>query len=403
MRGAQSLVNKPLFFRDEGEMGDVLEQARNLSVKIEELTNDVEMQSQNIDDLKEDLEESINKEGINKRIGNKILETKKSVADFMKDWRKNKSVLGDKEDELKLEQQKLLSAKEKIVQTRTDLTDEESGHLSSEIDKLNQLSSRIEEKLEKIESTKAAIDRIFEDNESEIKDKVMSFDDTEFMYTNYLNLIKSKIFTENIRNPLYDEEYSEQDLNLKETDHSFTLKAQKGIFKKKSQFNVDFRFLMPHPEEGFYYKKIGIEHGDLITDFLSSNDFKSFSALVLVSSTGWTDAIKSRVKSVNSTNQSILLVDLFERVIFTNNNEVSKNVIDLFTPISLEEETQKVIELLNREINLGTGQFRADKVSKKYELSRKLVLNAFEKMQKSGLGDLIKTEEGAKDIIFLTR
>ena len=397
------MVNKPLFFRDEGEMGDVLEQARDLSVKIEELTNDVELQSQNLDDFKEELEESINKEGINKRIGNKILKTKKSVTDFMKDWRKNKSVLGDKEDELKFEQQKLLSAKEEIVQTRTDLTDEESGPISSEIDKLNQLSSKIEEKLEKIESTKAAIDRIFEDNESEIKDKVMSFDDTEFMYINYLNLVKSKIFAENIRNPLYDEEYSEQDLNLKETDHSFTLKAQKGIFKNKSRFNVDFRFLMPHVEEGFYYKKIGIEHGDLITDFLSSNNFKSFSALVLVSPTGWTDVIKSRVKSVNSTNQYILLVDLFERVIFTNNTEASKNIIDLFTPVSLEEETQKVIELLNSEINNGTGQFRADKVSNKYKLSRKLVLNAFERMQKSGLGDLINTEEGAKDIIFLPR
>ena len=384
-------------------MGDVLEQAKNLSVKIEDLTNDVNLQSQNLDEFKEDLEESINKEGINKRIGNKILNTKKSVADFMKDWRKNKSVLNDKEDDLKFEQQKLLSAKEGIVQMRSDLTDEESGHLSSEIDKLNQLSSRIEEKLEKIESTKAAIDRIFEENESEIKDKVMSFDDTEFMYTNYLNLVKSKIFTENIRNPLYDEEYSEQDLNLKETDHSFTLKAQKGLFKNKSQFNVDFRFMMPHAEEGFYYRKIGIEHGDLITDFLSSNDFKSFSALVLVSPTGWTDAIKSRVKSVNSTNQSILLVDLLERVIFTNNTEVSKDVIDLFTPISLEEETQKVIELLNSEINHGMGQFRADKVSKKYKLSRKLVPSAFERMQKSGLGDLIKTEEGAKDIIFLPR
>lgn len=397
------MVNKPLFFRDEGEMGDVLEQARDLSVKIEELTNDVGLQSQNLDEFKEDLEESINKEGINKRIGNKILKTKKSVADFMKDWRKNKSVLDDKEDDLKFEQQKLLSAKEEIVQTRSDLTDEESGHLSSEMDKLNQLSSQIEEKLEKIESTKAAIDRIFEENGSEIKDKVMSFDDTEFMYTNYLNLVKSKIFTENIRNPLYDEEYSEQDLNLKETDHRFTLKAQKGIFKNKSQFNVDFRFLMPHAEEGFYYRKIGIEHGDLITDFLSSNDFKSFSVLALVSPTGWTDAIKSRVKSVSSTNQSILLVDLFERVIFTNNNEASKNVIDLFTPVSLEEETQKVIELLNSEINNGTGQFRADKVSKKYKLSRKLVLSAFERMQKFGLGDLINTEEGAKDIIFLTR
>ena len=397
------MVNKPLFFRDEGEMGDVLEQARDLSVKIEELTNDVELQFQNLDEFKEDLEESINREGINKRIGNKILKTKKSVTDFMKDWRKNKSVLGDKEDELKFEQQKLLSAKEEIVQTRTDLTDEESAPLSSEIDKLNQLSSKIEEKLEKIESTKAAIDRIFEDNESEIKDKVMSFDDTEFMYINYLNLVKSKIFAENIRNPLYDEEYSEQDLNLKETDHSFTLKAQKGIFKNKSQFNVDFRFLLPHAEEGFYHRKIGIEHGDLITDFLSSNNFKSFSALVLVSPTGWTDAIKSRVKSVNSTNQYILLVDLFERVIFTNNTEASKNIIDLFTPVSLEEETQKVIELLNSEINNGTGQFRADKVSNKYKLSRKLVLNAFERMQKSGLGDLINTEEGAKDIIFLPR
>lgn len=397
------MVNKPLFFRDEGEMGDVLEQARDLSVKIEELTNDVDLQSQNLNDFKEELEESINKESINKRIGNKILKTKKSVTGFMKDWRKNKSVLGDKEDELKFEQQKLLSAKEEIVETRTDITDEESDPISSEIDKLNQLSSKIEEKLEKIEFTKAAIDRIFEDNECEIKDKVMSFDDTEFMYINYLNLVKSKIFAENIRNPLYDEEYSEQDLNLKETDHSFTLKAQKGIFKNKSQFNVDFRFLMPHAEEGFYYRKIGIEHGDLITDFLSSNNFKSFSALVLVSPTGWTDAIKSRVKSVNSTNQYILLVDLFEREIFTNNTEASKNIIDLFTPVSLEEETQKVIELLNGEINNGTGQFRADKVSNKFKLSRKLVLNAFERMQKFGLGDLINTEEGAKDIIFLPR
>ena len=122
---------------------------------------------------------------------------------------------------------------------------------------------------------------------------------------------------------------------MKDSDHRFTIHVRRGIFKNKTQFNIDVMFLFPDNEKGFYYKKIGLEHIGLITDFISSNDFKSFSVLGLVSPTGWNDEIKNRVKSVSSNNQLILLLDVSEREIITNNNEASKTLIELFSPISL--------------------------------------------------------------------
>lgn len=394
----------PLFFRDEGEMGNVLDQAKNLSVEIEKIHDDVEFQSKKVDEFKEELEEAITKETINNRIGKKIRDTKNNFSAFVTDWKEKRSTLVKSESELMLQHQHILSEKEEMgLKQPEPTTGEVNNEISSELKRLNKLSAEITQKLDKIESTKETIDKIIANNGDEIKENVLSLDDAEFFGYNYFNLIKSRLLSDKTFDPTSGDKYLKDDFKLEDFDHSFVARVKKSVFEKNSPFTIDVRLLIPVNEGGYIYKKAGVEYNGLIMDFINSDDFESFNFLVLVSPTGWSEKVISRMNLVSSKNQSIVIVDLLERRIYTNNNEASEQIADLFSPISLNEETQKLVEILNSEINDGTMQFRADKMSAKYKVSRKVVVNAFKTMEKSGNGEIIDTDEGAKDIIFFTR
>ncbi|MFQ6056629.1 MAG: hypothetical protein ACE5J3_11685, partial [Methanosarcinales archaeon] len=114
--------------------------------------------------------------------------------------------------------------------------------------------------------------------------------------------------------------------------------------------------------------------------------------------------IIEKVKNISDRNNSVYLVDLFERKIFYNEiDKKTKTFAEWFAPISLTEEILELITKLKQNLENGELQFRADKVANRYQIPRKVVVGAFREMEDSGIGEIIDTTEGAKDLIFFVR
>ncbi len=68
----EAMEKKPLFFRDTGEMGDVLSQAKGLAKKVQLLNKHLDTQIKEINELKEQVEEENYSQMILKSLGKKI-------------------------------------------------------------------------------------------------------------------------------------------------------------------------------------------------------------------------------------------------------------------------------------------------------------------------------------------
>lgn len=402
------MAKTPLFFRDQGEMGDVLAEARGLVSELKTLKKNASLEKKAIEDYKEKIEETRYLQSIKERLGKKVEGVKNLFAKATKEWLDYREKLKKREKELKMQQEELLRHKKEIeskLESRlAKLESEQKESLNKELQNLSELSNQVNYQLIEINTTKNAIEEILKEDEEIIKEKLLSKEDVQFMQLNYFNLIKERLASNGVTNPLTGQSYSSKDWNITLEKNALNASIVEGLISKKIPICFDIRILVSESKEGFIYKKIGMEITDIVTDFINASTHGLFHSLVLVSPTGWTEGIIEKVKNISDMNNSVYLVDLFERQIFYNEiDKKTKTFAEWFAPISLTEEILELITKLKQNIENGELQFRADKVANRYQIPRKVVVGAFREMEESGIGEIIDTTEGAKDLIFFVR
>lgn len=395
-----------MFFRDEGEIGDVINKAKMLFEETRVLEKDVQSQKVLIAKYREHVLGVVSRQNIKNLIGEEIEDLGGVFAGMVSEWREKKKQLEKKEKEIALQQQAILEREAKIESQMKEFEVEQKDRMSEELQKVSQLSENVMGQLDEVEKIKNIIDNILAEDEETISDSLLSKEDVEFLRLNYSSLMRSRLTSRGVVNPLTREEYNSGSWELDETDEEITAEITRGRIKKRVSVGFKIKFLVPADEEGFIYQKAGKDTSDVISGFVQvDKDGKnSFGALVLVSPTGWSEWIIDKVTNIRNINKSVYLVDLNERKVFFNDGDKkTKLFVEWFVPVSMEEEIRDVVAKLEKEIEGGKLQFRADKVALQYQVPRKIVMEAFKEIVGDLKGDIILPEEGAKDVIFLVK
>jgi len=393
-----------MFFRDEGEMGDVLSEAKRLLEETRVLEENIQSQRESIDEYREHVEDVRYKQAIKELIGEAVEDFKGVVAGMVNEWNEKKNQLEKREEEIAVQQQTILEAEKKIESRINEFEIEQRERTNEELKSISEISENVKEQLDEIEKTKNAIDNILTEDAETMRDRLLSKEDVEFLRLNYFSLVQSRLAGKGVVNPLTAEEYGRKDWKIDVEKEGIIAKITRGVIREHISVGFDIKFIIPEDEEGFIYRKIGKEVSEVITGFIQSGDGdkNSFSALTLVSPTGWSEWVIDKVENIRNMNSSVYLVDLSEREVFFNDgNKKTKLFEEWFIPVSTEEEIEDMIAKLEEEIGGGVLQFRADKVASKYKVPRKIVVSAFREMVEEEKGEIISLEEGAKDILLV--
>lgn len=395
-----------MFFRDEGEMGDVLDEAESLLEETRVLKEKVQAQIISIVEHYRYLENVVSSQTIKKMVGEEIGGIKDEFTEMVKEWDEKKDQLKKKEEEITRQQQLIQERETKIECQMENFEIKQKERISKELHKVSQLSTNVEEQLSEVERIKNIIDNILSEDGESIEDKLFSKEDVEFLRLNYFSLMRSRLTSRGVVNPLTKEEYNKSAWEIDIANKEINARIIRGMIKKRASVGFNIKFIVPEDEEGFIYRKIGKDVSDVITGFLQPNEDgkNSFNALVLISPTGWSEWIIDKVINIRNINKCVYLVDLCERNIFFNNSDTkTKLFVKWFLPVSLEEEIESMVENLEEDIKNGVLQFRVDKIALQYKIPRKIVISAFKEIVNNGKGEFILPDEGAKDVILVVR
>jgi len=84
-------MNKePMFFRDEGEMGDVLDEAKRLLEETRALEENVQSEIESVDDYRAQVEDVRYRQAIKELVGEAVEDVKGTVAGIANDWNAKK-------------------------------------------------------------------------------------------------------------------------------------------------------------------------------------------------------------------------------------------------------------------------------------------------------------------------
>jgi len=390
------------FFRGEGEIGDVISQAKNLLAESEGLSLDLQKLSETTVEFATLVEEAKYKIGIRERLGQNVDAFKKKIGDLTATWKETrKAELTKKEAEI-LERADALERERADFEGRMEGVEEEQRQkLSSELESLRVVQEQVQSELGELSATKATIEDILSESEDEVRDKTLSVEEVEFLKVNYFNLVHSRI-KQGLKSPITGEHHY-GNWEMKEGDGRLSATIKTGV-KRRVAIRFDLRFIPSEDVDGFIYKKIGLDSLEEITGYLADKkDKDAYHALILVSPTGWTNGVSQRAAALFDNQTSVYLVDLMGRTItFNNGDKKTAEMQEWFSPVSLEEEVNEVKARLQKEAaEERTSQFRADKVVSQYGVPRKIVVATFKAMEKEGSGSIIDRSEGAKDLIFL--
>jgi len=398
------MEKKPLFFKDAGEMGDVLSQAKGLARKVQLLNKHIDTQIEEINELKEQVEEESYSQVVKESLGKRIDNTKNKLSSIISNWRGKKDLVEQKKEELQAEQVEILSQKQEIEKKQDEVNPEQKEIVEKELQNISRLEEEVSEKLVKLEKTQAAIDDILNENREKIRENLLTNEEVEFIKLKYFSLIRSRLSTKGIISPVSSNSYNEKDWKLTLMENEIVAKTMRGILKNRPDVYFNIIYSVPVDLEGYVYKKKGMEVTDAIKKFVNSADGESYNALVFACPTGWNDEIKSHIETMSHSSVSVYLVDLSEKqMIFNRNDEKTMNLAEWFAPMSMDDEVNDLVEKLKLDIKNGDIQFRADKVVEKYKVPRKTVISAFHKIVEAKNAELIDRSEGAKDIILLMR
>lgn len=398
-----------MFFRDEGEMGDVLGEAKRLLEETKVLEGDIHSQRELVEEYREHIEDVRCRHAIKELIGEAVEDFKSIVDGMVSEWNMKKNQLEKREEEIAMHQRMILEAEKKIESRINEFEIEQRGRANEELKSIAEITENVKEQLAEIEKTKKAIDNILTEDAEAIRDRVLSKEDVEFLRLNYFSLVQSRLASKGVVNPLSGEEYGRGDWKIEVEQGGIIARITRGIIREHISVGFDIKFIIPEDEEGFIYRKAGKEVFSVITEFIQAGegdkgDKNSFNALTLVSPTGWSEWIIEKVENIWSMNKSVYLVDLSKRKVFFNDGDKkTKMFVEWFVPVSMEEEIKNMVAKLEGEIEGGVLQFRADKVASKYQVPRKIVVGAFRAMVEEGKGEIISPEEGAKDVLFVVR
>lgn len=399
------MEKKPLFFRDEGEMGDVLSQARGIAKKVQIINKDLDARIKETDDLKEQVEEDSYGRVIRESLGKKVESAKSGISSIISRWKDSRNRAEKEKQELKEQQVQIKAQLEELEKKKSEVSAQQKENLSQEIQNISNMDQMVTEKINHLENTRQAIDNILNENQETIREKLLSNEEVEFIKLKYFSLIRSRLAARGVISPVSRNSYYENDWKITLMENEIVAKTRTGIIKSHDDVYFDIIFSAPMDIEGYVYKQKGMEITDLVKKFINSkNNMGSYNVLALACPTGWNDEIKSHIETINDTNTSIYLIDLAEKKIFFNrNDEKTMNTAEWFAPLSLDDEVNDIVEKLQNDIKNGEIQFRADKVMEKYKVPRKIVISAFHKIADSKSAEIIDKSEGAKDIILLTR
>lgn len=397
---------KPIFFRDEGEVGDVLSKAKKLREETRALGEKIQTELESIDRYREEVENERYRQVVRGLIKGTIEHSKRWLQTTVQEWNKKKNQLDEREEVIKVEEQAILETEGRIETEINEATVEQREQTSEELQSISQLTADVQKQLEKIEATKQTIDGILTEDVETIRDKLFTSEDVQFAQLNYISLLRSRLASEDVVDPLTGKEYSRADWRLDFEDNGLVARIAKGMLSKDDYIRFNIRFIAPEEEEGFIFKRAGRETSHLITEFIQEDDHRkdSFNALVLASPTGWSDWMIEKVSEVRSVNRSVYLADLSERKMFFNEQDKKTvNFAEFLHPLPLEDETAAVRLKLEEEVEQGVLQFRVDKAAKEYQIPRRIALGAFKELAQKERYELIYPAEGAKDIILMVR
>ena len=208
-------MNKePMFFRDEGEMGDVLDEARRLLEETRALEGNIQSEIKSVDDYREQVEGVRYRQAIKELVGEAIEDVKGVVAGIVTEWNAKKIQLKKREEEIAVQQQAILEAEKKIESRITEFGVEQKERMSNELQNIAQLSANVKEQLEELGTTKKAIDNILAEDVETIKDRLLSKEDVEFLRLNYFSLMQARLANKGVVNPLTGEEYGRGDWKI---------------------------------------------------------------------------------------------------------------------------------------------------------------------------------------------
>ncbi|NIA11999.1 MAG: hypothetical protein GWP10_20335 [Nitrospiraceae bacterium] len=400
-------MNKePMFFKDAGEMGDVLSVARRLLEDARVLEETTYAHRESAEEYREHALEVMSEQAIRELIGVETEDFRGVVAGIASEWDEKKSQMEQKEEEILLQQQAILEKEHEIESRITESEIGQRERMGEELQKISLLSANVLGQLREVARIKSTIDSILAEDEETIRDRLLSKEDVEFLRLNYFSLMQSRLASRDVVSPLTGEEYNKGAWAVDVTDEGITAAITRGMIKKRVAVGFEIKFLVPEDEEGFIYRKIGKEASDVITGFIQPDEDgkNSFGALVLVSPTGWSEWIIDKVTNIRNMNKSVYLVDLSEGTVFGNDGDKKTKLFsEWFVPVSIEEEIGDLVAKLEEGVAGGTSQFRADKVALQYQVPRKIMVAAFKEMVDDGRGEIILPEEGAKDVMLVVR
>lgn len=398
------MEKKPLFFKDEGEMGDVLSQAKGVAKKVQLLNKYLDTQIKEIDEIKDEIEEETFSQVIKESIGKKVDTAKSKLSSLISNWKGKKEQVEDEKEKLQEDQTEIISQKQELEMKKNEASAEQKEKLANELQNISRLEENIAEKLVKLEKTKNAIENMLNDNKEKIREKILTKEEVEFIKLKYFSLVRSRLSSKMIRSPISNNSYFDKDWKFTLMENEIIAKTTKGLIKSHDDIYFDIIYSAPEDIEGYVYKKKEMEVTDAIKRFINSTDSESYKVLAIACPTGWDGEIISHVETMRHSNASIYLVDLAEKNMFFNiNDEKTMNFSEWFAPLSMDDEVNDLLEKLKLDINNGDIQFRADKVVEKYKVPRNIVISAFHKIADSMNAEIIDRSEGAKDIILLTR
>jgi hypothetical protein len=398
--------NKARFFRDEGEMQDVLGEAKRLLEETRAVEASIQSQRETVEDYREHVLDARYRQAIKGLIGEAMGDFKSVVAGMVGEWNEKKNQLEKTEAEIAMQQHAILEAEKKIEGRIAEFDIEQRERMSAELQNISLLSETVKKQLAEVEKTKNAIDNLLAEDADTIRDGLLSKEDVEFLRLNYFSLMQSRLASNGVVNPLTGEEYRRGDWKIDVGQEELIAKISRGVIRERISVGFHIKIIVPQDEEGFIYRKIGKDVSDVITAFIQpgERDDNSFGALVLLSPTGLTEWAIDKVETLRDMNNSVYLVDLSERKVFFNDRDKkTKLFAEWFVPISIDEEISDMVAKLEEEIERGVLQFRADKVASKYQVPRKVVIGAFREMVEEGKGETILPEEGAKDVLLGVR
>ena len=400
-------MNKePMFFRDAGEMGDVLSVARRLLEDARVLEETTRVHRESVDEYHEHALEVMAGLAIRELIGVETEDFRGVVAGITNEWHEKKSQLEQKEEEITLQQQAILEKEHEIESRILESEVEQRERMGEELQKISLLSANVLEQLGEVERIKSTIDSILAEDEEAIRDRLLSKEDVEFLRLNYFSLMQSRLTSRGVVSPLTGDEYNRGAWGINATDEGITAEITRGMIKKRATVRFEIKFLVPADEEGFIYRKIGKDASDMITGFIQPDEDgkNSYGVLVLVSPTGWSEWIIDKVTKIRNMNKSVYLVDLNEGEVFGNDGDKKTKLFsEWFVPVSTEEGIGDLVAKLKEGVAGGISQFRADKVALQYQVPRKIVMAAFRELVEDGWGEIILPDEGAKDVMLVVR